>query len=714
MDIFRKLEEYEQVDGYYNSTQIDLFMASIDFGKTIKTNKKVEYFNIPCSFDIETTSFEEYKNGGYEKRTVMYEWTLCINWQIMIGRTWEELMIVLERISTDLGLWENRRLIIYVHNLSFEFQAFRKHFDWLKVFSLKERKPVQAITTDGIEFRCSYILSGYSLEKLSDQLTKYKVEKLVGGLDYSQLRHSETPLTEQELKYCINDVLVVCAYIQEKIERDGDITKLQLTKTGYVRKYCRDKCFYEDKTHRKNTDKFHNYHNLMKSLSLEPEEYVMLKDAFMGGFTHANPYFSTGVFHNVDSYDFTSSYPYVMISEKFPMSKGKLVKINSYEELYDLAKKYCLLIQISIVGLKPKITYENYLSSSHCKRLKNAVENNGRLVSADFLQTTITEQDYYIIEKFYSWDNIVIEKCYAYERAYLPKSFVESILKLYVDKTVLKGVKSMEVEYLVSKENVNSCFGMCVTDICKEEIVYNGTWGKEPPDINSIISKYNKSKRRFLSYAWGLWVTAYARRNLFTGIMEFGEDYIYSDTDSIKVVNADKHKIYFDRYNEVVRIKLKLAMNYHNLPFDMVAPKTIKGEVKMLGLWEHEKDKDDDHSYARFKTLGAKRYMTETPKGELSITVSGLNKVKAVPYIKSLGEDPFKFFDENMYIPPEYTGKLTHTYIDDEHSGVIIDYMGNELEYHELSGTHLKPCHYDLSIAQKYMEYILGLRDMEE
>lgn len=175
----------------------------------------------------------------------MYEWTFGLNGRVMIGRTWDEWDTVLNRVQEVLGTYKDLRLIIYVHNLSYEFQFMRKHFEWIKVFAVDSLKPVYAVTTTGIEFRCSYLLSGYSLAKLSDQLTKYHVEKKVGDLDYSLLRHSGTELTPEEIGYCVNDVLVVMAYIQEKIIQDKGIHRIPITKTGYVRNFCRNSCFYE-------------------------------------------------------------------------------------------------------------------------------------------------------------------------------------------------------------------------------------------------------------------------------------------------------------------------------------------------------------------------------------------------------------------------------------------------------------------------------------
>lgn len=690
---------------YYTPDQIDKFLEEIgDNFKLIHNNKKIGYYNIPCSFDIETTSFYPNKNIKGVKGSIMYEWTLGINWIVMIGRTWEELIETTTRVAEYFQLNDSRRLVIYVHNLGFEFQAFRKLFSWSKVFSLEKRKPIQAITDNGIEFRCSYLLSGYSLANLSGQLHKYIVSKMVGDLDYSLIRHPKTPLNDKEIGYCLCDVYVVMAYIQETIERLGDITKIPLTKTGYVRKYCRDSCLYEDKSHRKGISKYKNYRNLMRELTLTAEEYKLLKRGFQGGFTHANPYFSRGVFRNVASYDFTSSYPAVMISEKFPMSKGEEIKIFSEEQFNQNLDTYCCVFDIKFNNLKSKLTFENPISISRCRKLKNPIENNGRLVSADSFETTLTEQHFFIINHFYTWDSIEIGKFIRYKKDYLPTSFIESILKLYVDKTTLKGVKGRELDYALSKEQLNSCYGMCVTDICRKEISYDGDiWDEFDVDVEDVIDKYNKSSKRFLSYAWGVWVTAYAQYNLFTGICEFEEDYIYSDTDSIKVVNHEKHKEYFEWYNRQLKEKLRRAMEHHGLSMDMVEPKTINDVKKLIGVWDFE------GIYTRFKTLGAKRYMTEQD-GEISITVSGLNKKTAVPYlIEKYGDKVFEAFDDSLYIPPEHTGKMTHTYIDTEISGVIYDYTGSRYDYHELSGTHLENCDYTLELSEKYIDYLLGI-----
>lgn len=650
------------------------------------------------------------KHEKQEKCACMYVWQFGIFGAVIIGRTWKEFIDMLSELTKELTLRDDKRLLVYVHNLSWEFQFFRKYFAWKKVFSVSPREPVYALTYSGIEFRCSYILSGYNLAHLGENLHKYKVNKLVGDLDYSLIRHNKTPLTDKELDYCSNDVRVVMAFIMESIEQDGNIAKIPLTKTGYARNYVRRSCWYTPGIPKKEDFKRLHYMQFIKGLNLDPDEYLQLKRAFQGGFTHTNPFKANKVLYDITSFDFTSSYPAVMIAEKFPMSTGELVQIKSKEDFENNLSLYWCLFDIEFFDIEPLVTFENYISRSRCTHCENAVVNNGRVVSSSRLVTTITGEDYQIIQKFYKWSHMRIFNFRRYKKAYLPTDFIKAILKLYSDKTTLKGVKGKEVEYLVSKGLLNSTFGMCCTDIVRTENVYiNDQWEQKEPDLEEMINKYNKSNSRFMFYPWGVAITSYARRNLFTGILEFKDDYCYSDTDSIKVLNADKHKDYIEQYNKWIIDRLQKAMLYHGLDPDEISPKTIKGESKPLGVW------DFDGHYQRAKFLGAKRYMVEYDSGDINITVSGLNKKTAVPYIctgwcydldGTERKSPFDMFTNNMYIPPEHTGKKTHTYIDEEQEGYITDYMGNTAYYHELSGVHLSDQDYSLSISREYADYL--------
>ena len=693
----------------YTVDDLDMILKEAYKNGIHTNNQKVGYYNIVFAFDIETTSFKDKPthDDHNEKRGIMYIWQLAINGHVITGRTWTDFRQVIDHITQVLQTDRYLRIIIYVHNLAFEFQWIRKMFDWHKVFAIDKRKPIYAITENGVEFRCSYVLTNYSLAKLGEQLHKYKVDKLVGDLDYKLLRHPKTELSEKELQYCINDVLVVSAYIQEQIEAEKYIYKIPLTCTGYCRRFVRRNCLYGE--NRKDWRKqYSRYHSQMMSLQItDVEEYRQLKRGFQGGFTHAGSYWSGYTVDDVDSIDFTSSYPYVLLSEQFPMSTGQLVQIHSNEELNNYLKKYCCLFDCRFHNLKAKFQYENYLSSSKCYQKTGLIENNGRVFKCDILATTLTEQDFEIIRHTYTFDRCDISNFRIYEKGYLPIEIIRSIIKLYSDKTTLKGVKDKEQEYLVSKGLLNSVYGMMVTDIVREEIIYNDTWEIEPADPEKQIEKYNNSRRRFLFYPWGVWCTAYARRNLWTGIVNFKEDYIYSDTDSIKCKNIEKHKDYIESYNRMCEKKLRHMCDYYGIDYAELLPKTIKGVEKPLGVWDWE---TKGNIYKKFKTLGAKRYMVYQGD-ELSLTVSGVNKKVAVPYLASMYsiDECFEHFNNGLIIPEQFTGKLTHYYIDKEYSGNITDYLGNTTTYSSPSAIFLEPAAYEFDITADYINFLKGV-----
>ena len=660
----------------------------------VTNNKKISFYNVPCAFDIEVSSF--YYNG--EKNASMYIWQFGIlNW-VTYGRTWEEYQNFLAVLSEVLGLSEDMRLVVYVHNLAYEWQFVRKILKWDKVFFLDERKPVYAIT-GGYEFRCSLKLSSKSLAKVGEDLVKYKEHKHVGDLDYQLNRFHSTPLTDEELGYCEADIRVLLAYIQEKIETDKQIDYIPLTNTGYVRNHCRKACF----------KRYKDYKRLMSELTLDADEYSQLKRGFAGGFTHANArYVAEGKekpLENVGSFDFTSSYPAVMLTEQFPMSKSKLIgHIDDWNQFHYYLNNYCCLFDVTLTNVFPKVDYDHPISRSKLIKFEGITEDNGRIVSADMMSLTMTEQDWFVFDSFYNYEHIEVRMFRIYEKRFLPKPFYRAILELYKKKTILKDVEGEEINYMISKNMLNAAYGMIVTDIVREVIEYdyeNSEYTKPiKPDLEEAIEKYNKATKRFLFYPWGVWVTAYARRNLFSGILACGDDYIYSDTDSIKIFNPDKHMDYINDYNNKLLSKIEKISAYLGIDSTEYAPKNKKGVSKPIGIWEYE------GTYKRFKTLGAKRYLYEKQDGKYVLTVAGVNKKKACEYLIKKYGDPFKGFTHDLIVPEEYSGRLTLTYIDKPCDGVAKDYLGNTCEFHEKSFIHMEPSEYNLTMSSEYRGFI--------
>lgn len=694
----------------YKNIELSCNLSNLLLDKyTISVNnvkENIEYINLACSFDIETTSFY---TQDYTKTALMYAFGIGVNGRVYIGRDFNDLRNALQKIKEHYKLSDTRKLIIYVHNLSYEFQFIRKELNIKpnSVFQIDNRKVVKCELLDyNIILKCSYLLSNKSLEWLGNSLHKYKVNKLIGDLDYNIIRHPKTELRSKEIHYLINDNLVVMSYIQELLEDYKNISKIPLTSTGFVRNKVRYNCLGLERNKYKITADIKYYDNLIHRLNiLSIKEYKDLRlGAFQGGYTHANKIWVGKELYNVASYDLTSDYPYQLVTKYYPMSTGKRVQINSVNDLEDYCISHCVLMTLTFINLRAKDNLiENYISYSKSYIKGNYSANNGRIVKAEEITITITELDYNIIKLVYDYDNIIIQdnKIRIYERGRLPKLFVKSVLEFYQGKTTLKGIKGQEKEYQHAKEFLNSLYGMCVTDIAKDKLEYDTisnifTSSKlTQEEIQKTLERYDNSQSRFLSYVWGVWCTAHARATLWlNGILPLGVDYVYTDTDSVKFLNYEKYKNHFNECNKKVIEELKETSEYYKLPIELFIPTTIKGDKKPLGVWDFE------GVYTRFKTLGAKRYIYEEDN-EVKCTIAGISKSKGSKYLSTF-KNPFTAFKEGLYFDINNCGKLTHTYQDNYTEGIITDFNGVGYYYQIKSAVHLEKASYLLTLNKDF------------
>lgn len=161
------------------------------------------------------------------------------------------------------------------------------------------------------------------------------------------------------MQYCINDIKVVMNYVQELIETYGGLQKLPITKTGFVRKFCRKLCLQVKNAAGKTCRRW-DYIDLMSELQITGmHEFNMLQRAFAGGFTHANADGVRETHTDVASYDFTSSYPSVMVAEKYPMSAGVRVDVKCKEQFTYYMQHYCCIFDVEFTNIFASETYEN-------------------------------------------------------------------------------------------------------------------------------------------------------------------------------------------------------------------------------------------------------------------------------------------------------------------------------------------------------------------
>lgn len=574
------------------------------------TKERQKYLNIVTAFDIETTALTEIDQA------IMYIW----QWQFgdaytVIGRTWEQFTEFTQRLAQLMK--EKVSLVVYVHNLSYEFQFLRGiyTFDPLEVFAVKSRRVLKCTMLEKhLEFRCSYLHSNMSLAEYTKKMGAEHGKLSGKEYDYSKRRFPWTQLTPEEMQYTINDVLGLVEALTIEMQHDGDnLYTIPLTSTGYVRRDAK-------KAMRQVSFGF------VKNQMPDYHIYEMCREAFRGGNTHANRYYAGQVLHDVKSADRSSSYPDVQCNCKFPVSEFYHAGPMEYADLIRLIKvrKKAVLMRVSFTNIRLTVSTWGcpYLSRDKCRHTVNGLYDNGRILSADYLETTITDIDFRIILEEYTFDDLTAFDVAHARYGRLPAPLVKTTIEYYIAKTTLKNVPGEEIFYMKSKNKLNSIYGMMAQDPVKQSIEFieaapNGGFIEKNDNPEEILNEHNR--KAFLCYQWGVWVTAWARYRLEEGIRLAGDNFVYCDTDSVKYLGD----IDWTAYNKQ-REKDSTQSGAHATD--------PQGEEHYMGVYEFE------GSYMEFSTLGAKKYCyREKPGKPLKVTIAGVNKAEGGPELEAAG-----------------------------------------------------------------------------
>lgn len=632
-----------------------------------RKNRKA-YINQLLTFDIESTTIECEKPYGF-----MYAWQMCIENRVLFGRTWQQFIAFIKALVIAQRVTPANKLVIWVHNLSYEFQFIKNFFEWDNVFAKDSHKVLRAETKDGVEFRCSYFLTNKSLYKFCSGAKNHLYCKKDGEkFDYKKIRTADTPLTNYENEYRFCDVRGLSEALEDLLI-DDNLATIPMTSTGYVRRNCRNAMRKNPKNRK-----------LFRKMQITKEVYLLLEDLKRGGNTHASRFLAGKILENIQNWDITSDYPFQMCTKLFPSSAFmRIGRINSREELHQYFEKYCCIFRCGFENIRIKNDQPvPYISYSKCLKYSNdCIVYNGRLLSGSAIQIALTEIDFKLIERMYDFDRIYITDFNIAQKAPLPRELVDEIILYFTRKTQLKGVDPYE--YAKSKELLNAIFGMMFTNPVHEswELTDNMEWEKVVPDIEEALNKYFNSRNSFLPPQWGCYVTAYAREQLQEIIDITGRDTVYNDTDSNKCLG--------DYTKEVSKLNEKYQRQAEKVGAYATRP---DGTIDYMGVFDHEK------SYDRFRSWGAKKYAYEIDGG-LHITVAGLNKEKGADYLKTHGG--LESFSPPFLFPRGDSGR-TVSYWNDEPGPYYINVNGCRM----LTGSNvgIVETTYQLGVTEEFID----------
>lgn len=645
-------------------------------------------------------------------------WSICIraydqNIVTLWGRKPSEFIECLKLLQEH---FRGTHTIIYFHNMGYDYTFLRRYLTEafgipVKQLNIKPYLPIYIEYENGIILRDSLILSGCSLEKWTSELN-VDHQKAVGKWDYKKIRDQKCLFSPDEMLYIENDVVGGVECIDKlKAALGKKIYNMPWTMTGIVRE-----SLYHAGVE-------HNAHKEFLKVAPTFDQLMKLRKVYHGGFTHGNRHYYGYVIRTkdgwkqVEAYDFASSYPYCLLSEKYPAEAFKPEDNLSIDEILDSAEEYAYMFKLILV--KPELISDKLpmptISLSKCERVINPVVDNGRIIQADYIEIYSNEIDLQLYHETYRYSKALsccVEVEYA-KKDYLPRWITDYVYHLFKEKSMLKSSKADKIYYNLAKSRLNSIYGLFVQFPAKEDIVeeYFYTEDKdlyhitdESKDEEFMRQKYEKflqNRKSILPYFTGVWCTSYAMKNLFrlASCIDFrnGGEWLYSDTDSIYCTGMDQEKL--AAYNEHIK-KILIARGYPAV--------TIPGDDHeyWLGIAEHDPEEDE---YDEFCFVGAKRYVGRCKKdGKLHTTVAGVpklghgkedndqfmdNKGNVLIGAKCLNDD-IDNFKTGFIFKGILTGKKTHKYFLVPEA--YIDEWGNETG----DSIDLSPCDYKLKAAE--------------
>ena len=637
----------------YELTRYDQYnYKQLSFIKTLKRRCKDRteiYNNIVCMFDTETSK----KSSDTIAENHVVAFTVSIrahgtNICTLYGNKPSECIDCMTKIIEAM---QGEKTIFYAHNLAYDYTFLRRFMflRWgnpIKALNTKPHYPIVIEFENGIILKDSLILAQKSLDKWAKDMN-VEHQKATGKWNYDLIRNqNDHEFTADELEYIEHDTLAGVECIDKlKEQLHHFIYSMPYTATGIVREEARK------------IGKQNYAHDFFRHTAPSFEVYQLLEQCFHGGFTHANRYIIGEIIKGkIECYDFKSSYPFVILTEKFPLRTFKPFRKCCINDIISMADKYGFILKLIMINprIKNNDVVMPVLQVSKCTKTINMVADNGRILCASYIEIYVTEISLKLIVEQYDFDSHVCVDTYYSRKGYLPRWFTDYVFKLFKDKCELDGVDPLN--YILSKAKLNSCYGMCVQKAIADDISEDYATGEYSRSSNYDAENYEKyvnNRNKFLPFQWGCWVTEFAMYNLHT-VGKMCKHWLYSDTDSVFGLHFNKKQL--KAYNDECLKKLQ-ANGYDSV--------VVNGRKFTLGVAELDKVASE------FVTQGAKRYCYRSSEDqELHITVAGVPK-KGVDCLNN----DINNFQKGIIFDGKRTGKKQHTYF---YNDIFIDKNGNE------------------------------------
>lgn len=435
----------------------------------------IEYDRFQYGSDIESfISFMEAHIGTYYFHNLKFDGTFIVDYLLRNNYRWtNEKRMLTHNFTTliaDTGMWYSIR--IQFENGCVEIR------DSLKILPMKIEEMPKAF--------------GFDIQKLE--------------IDYKEERNEEHILTEKEIAYLQNDVLILAHAL--KFMYDNGQKKLTTGANGLY-----------DYKQRITTKQFKYWFP-----KLDPDTYADVKKSYKGGFTYLNPKYRNAQIGEGSVFDVNSMYPWAM--KYCPLPHGKPLY---FEGEYRQSLLYDLYIQC--------LTCEFTLKPGRVPSIQ--IKNNFRYAENEYLSESDGPTILYLtsvdLKLFFDNYDVIV---HSYNGGYAFMSRV-GMFDEYIDYWY--GVKNQ------SKKDHNPAMNRLA------KLMLNALYGKFGakakgrskipylhPEKDCVAFYYSEDEERTPGYnPVATFITSYCRDKIIRGAISCGDRFIYADTDSLHITGTE-------------------------------------------------------------------------------------------------------------------------------------------------------------------------------
>lgn len=431
------------------------------------------------------------------------------------------------KMSEFLEFVSRETTTCYFHNLKFDGTfildyLFRNGWIWVK--SKPKTNEFTSLIGDAGQWYKLMLSFGDTKLTILDSLkiipmSVEKIPKAFGledrklTIDYDEIRDEGHILTQEEIDYIKNDVVIVAKAMKIMLDEGHD--RITIGSNAY-----KDlKATVDDWKY--------------AFAPLEIGEDADCRKAYKGGWTYCNPAYKNKMVGEGVVYDVNSMYPHVMRDKILPYGPPKYYEGKYYpDSLYPL---YICCIEVCLKlkpGKYPSIQLKGsiyYLETEYITEITTPTLLH------------LTNVDYDLMYENYEVTHIKYINGYAFRGTV-------GLFEAYVNKWYTKKVNAKEegnIAYAsIAKLFLNSSYGKLGTNPIKRQKI--PVFDYEKNSLGFVLSEEECMNTGYVPAA--AFITAWSRDIIIRAANACGDRFLYADTDSLHVLGKEEPNIDIDEY----------------------------------------------------------------------------------------------------------------------------------------------------------------------